>query len=466
MGTFANVCVIPPSLSAPKCSRPCPSTAASNSLCLYFAEGLHRGDRNYCKIRRGYRKKRFSALLKVGGTKDGAALSHLWFFGCSSPLRSPNCGPVDRKTRHSSPSIVCMAPHKGRVGTYKREGNISLASFGIKAKRDTNGKTLNLTKSLSKLLPYVVVATAVAALTHPASFAWVSKDYYAPALGGIMLSIGVQLSLSDFAMVFQRPLPILIGYTGQYVVKPLLGYGVARAFNVSPAFAAGLILTSCVAGAQLSSYAVLLSGGDVALSIVLTSLTTMTSVVVTPLLSLLLIGSVVPVDIIAMGKSIWQVVICPVMLGLLLNTYAPSFVDLIRPFMPLVAMVCTSLCIGSPLALNRDQVVSTEGLRLLAPVLAFHVAAFFMGYVIAKLPLWRREERVARTISLCTGMQSSTLAMLLATQFLGKSHAVPPACSVVVMAVAGLSLASYWGRSKKTSAQPKKVGTMYRYQLY
>lgn len=57
----------------------------------------------------------------------------------------------------------------------------------------------------------------------------------------------------------------------------------------------------------------------------------------------------------------------------------------------------------------------------------------------------RLDEEVSRTISLCTGMQSSTLAGLLATQFLGTTQAVPPACSVVAMAIMGLTLASFWG---------------------
>lgn len=56
---------------------------------------------------------------------------------------------------------------------------------------------------------------------------------------------------------------------------------------------------------------------------------------------------------------------------------------------------------------------------------------------------------MCRTISLCTGMQSSTLAGLLASQFLGSSHAVPPACSVVAMAIMGLYLASFWGSGSR-----------------
>lgn len=91
------------------------------------------------------------------------------------------------------------------------------------------------------------------------------------------------------------------------MVKPLLGVFVARAFGMSPMFYAGFVLMSCVAGAQLSSYASFLSKGDVALSILLTSSSTIASVLVTPLLTGLLIGSVVPVDAVAMSKSILQV---------------------------------------------------------------------------------------------------------------------------------------------------------------
>lgn len=354
----------------------------------------------------------------------------------------------------SLPHISCKAIPGGRVGSvgsYDTKGNVSLASFGLKPRRLSGSSNGDFAKALSALLPYVVVATAVAALAQPSTFTWVSKEYYAPALGGIMLSIGVQLSVKDFALVLKRPKPVLAGYIAQYVFKPLLGVLVAKLFNVPAAFASGFILTACVAGAQLSSYASYLSDGDVALSIILTSLSTITSAIVTPLLTWLLIGSVVPVDGVAMAKSILQIVLCPVMLGLTLNTYAKPVVDVIRPVMPVMAMVCTSMCIGSPLALNRAHVASLQGLQLLVPVVVFHVAAFAFGYWLARLPAVRLDEKSSKTLSLCTGMQSSTLAGLLATQFLGGTQAVPAACSVVVMAVLGLSLASFWGNGNSIS---------------
>ncbi|CAH2052308.1 unnamed protein product [Thlaspi arvense] len=347
-----------------------------------------------------------------------------------------------RRRRNSGEVACSTTPFMGRVGLQWRDGNMSLLSFcgGNESMEKTDSSQV-----LSALLPFVVALTAVAALSYPSTFTWVSKELYAPALGGIMLSIGIQLSIDDFALAFKRPVPLSVGFFAQYVLKPLLGVLVANAFGMPRTFYAGFVLTCCVAGAQLSSYASSLSKADIAMSILLTSCTTIASVLFTPLLSGLLIGSVVPVDAIAMSKSILQVVLVPVTLGLVLNTYAKPVVTLLRPVMPFVAMVCTSLCIGSPLSINRSQILSSEGLRLILPVITFHAVAFVVGYWFSKIPGLRQEEEVSRTISLCTGMQSSTLAGLLASQFLGSSQAVPAACSVVVMAIMGLCLASFWG---------------------
>ncbi|PNY05308.1 putative sodium/metabolite cotransporter BASS3 chloroplastic-like [Trifolium pratense] len=357
--------------------------------------------------------------------------------------------PIQRFSKGGSISrLSCSSSsfHR-RVGFNNKQGKSSFLEFGVDEIESVEvvGER-DWSQILSALLPFVVAVTAVAALSQPSTFTWVSKELYAPALGGIMLSIGIKLSIDDFALAFKRPLPLSIGLIAQYVLKPLLGVLIAKAFGLPRMFYAGFVLTACVSGAQLSSYASFISKGDVALCIVLTSYSTIASVIVTPLLTGLLIGSVVPVDAVSMSKSILQVVLAPVTLGLILNTYAKPVVSILRPVMPFVAMICTSMCIGSPLAINRSQILSGQGLRLVAPVLIFHAAAFTLGYWFSNLPSLRQEEQVSKTISLCTGMQSSTLAGLLATQFLGSSQAVPAACSVVAMAIMGLCLASFWGK--------------------
>lgn len=90
--------------------------------------------------------------------------SELQFFTTSIP---------QKKLRNAVLRAVAQQKGRvGRVGKFRREGNVSLTSFGIKIKKNRNGQEIDVTKSLSKMLPFVVAMTAVAALTKPASFAW------------------------------------------------------------------------------------------------------------------------------------------------------------------------------------------------------------------------------------------------------------------------------------------------------
>ncbi|XP_065873500.1 probable sodium/metabolite cotransporter BASS3, chloroplastic isoform X2 [Euphorbia lathyris] len=325
-------------------------------------------------------------------------------FICSSFLKRKKPRPSFNGALYT---FACStSPSIGKVGWHKREGNASQLNFGINpnaevAKTDTS-------QVLSAMLPFVVAITAVAALVQPSTFSWVSKDLYAPALGGIMLSIGIKLSFDDFALAVKRPVPLSVGYFTQYVIKPALGIILAKVFGMPQMFYAGFVLTACVAGAQLSSYASFLSKGDVAISILLTSTATITSAFVTPLLTGLLIGSVVPVDAIAMSKSILQVVLVPISLGLVLNTYAKPVVDVLQSLMPFVAMICTSICIGSPLAINRSHILSAQGLRLVLPVFTFHSLAFALGYWISRIPFFRSSTEASfATISSHSGSYRS-----------------------------------------------------------
>eukprot|EP00898_Chlorokybus_atmophyticus_P008885 jgi/Chlat1/8999/Chrsp94S00700 len=316
---------------------------------------------------------------------------------------------------------------------------------------------LDIGKLVGAMFPFAILATACSAVMVPSTFTWFTSEYYAPALGGIMLSIGIQLSIQDFVLVMSKPMPVAVGVLAQYAIKPLLGLLAIKLFNLPMEFAAGLLVTACVSGAQLSSYATHLMSGDVALAVLLTALTTISSVAMTPLLTRFLLGSVVPVDMVAMSKSILQVVVVPICTGLFLNKYCKGVVKRIRPVMPLVAMSCTSLCIGSPLATNVSHLLSPAGRWVVAPVVAFHAAAFVIGMWFAKLPFFKLDDRTSRTLALCTGMQSSSLAVLLAGKFFGPAASIAPSISVVVMSMMGLSLGSIWGKAQQQQ-RPAAMG--------
>ncbi|KAB1995898.1 hypothetical protein ES319_D13G192800v1 [Gossypium barbadense] len=262
------------------------------------------------------------------------------------------------------------------------------------------------------------------ALVYPPSFTWFTNRYYAPALGFLMFAVGVNSSEKDFIEAFKRPDAIFTGYVGQFVVKPLLGYifGIiaVTVFGLPTPLGAGIMLVSCVSGAQLSNYATFFTDPPLApLSIVMTSLSTATVVFVTPMLSLLLIGKRLPVDVVGMVSSILQIVIAPITAGLLLNRLFPRLCEAMRPFLPPLSVLDTACCVGVPLAININSVLSPFGLTVSLLIVAFHLSAFIAGYFLSGSLFHKTPDVKAlqRTLSFETGMQSNLSALALANRF-------------------------------------------------
>ncbi|KAI3691714.1 hypothetical protein L6452_31516 [Arctium lappa] len=315
---------------------------------------------------------------------------------------------------------------------------------------------VDVLKKANSVLPQVVLASTILALVYPPSFTWFTSRYYAPALGFLMFAVGLNSSEKDFVEAFNRPTAILAGYIGQFVLKPFLGYLVGTmamtTFGLPTSLGAGIMLASCVSGAQLSNYATFLTDPEMApLSIVMTSLSTATAVFITPLLSLLLIGKRLPVDVQGMVSNILQIVVSPVAAGLLLNRFLPRISSAIRLFLPPLSVLVTSLCVGAPLAINIDSVLSPFGISVVLLVIVFHLSAFILGYAFTGIAFRNSPDvkPLQRTLSYETGMQSSLLALALANKFFQDPLVgVPPAISVVIMSLMGFSLVMIWAKKK------------------
>ncbi|KAL5727965.1 putative sodium/metabolite cotransporter bass5 [Ranunculus cassubicifolius] len=334
---------------------------------------------------------------------------------------------------------------------------IRCAPENLEHKEVDRNKVLDILKGANSIIPQVVIASTVLALIFPPSFTWFTTRYYAPALGFLMFAVGVNSNEKDFIEAFNRPAAIVVGYVGQFFVKPIFGYIfgtiAVTAFNLPTALGAGIMLASCVSGAQLSNYATFLTDPSMApLSIVMTSLSTATAAFVTPTLSLLLIGKRLPVDVRGMVSSIIQIVVTPIAAGLLLNRFFPRVCNAIRPLLPPLSVFVTALCVGSPLAINIEAVMSPFGLTVLLLIIGFHLSSFIAGYIITGFVLKDAPDVKAlqRTLSFETGMQSSLLALALANRFFQDPLVgVPPAISVVIMSLMGFSLVMLWSKKKQ-----------------
>ncbi|GMN50448.1 hypothetical protein TIFTF001_019604 [Ficus carica] len=283
---------------------------------------------------------------------------------------------------------------------------------------------------------YVILGTIIG-IYKPSAVTWLETDLFTVGLGFLMLSMGLTLTFEDFRRCLRNPWTVGIGFLAQYLIKPMLGFTIAMSLKLSAPLATGLILVSCCPGGQASNVATYISKGNVALSVLMTTCSTVGAIIMTPLLTKLLAGQLVP----GLAISTFQVVLVPTVVGVLANEFFPKFTSKIISVTPLVGVILTTLLCASPIG-QVSEVLKAQGAQLILPVAILHGAAFALGYWISKISFG---ESTSRTISIECGMQSSALGFLLAQKhFTNPLVAVPSAVSVVCMALGGSALAVLW----------------------
>ncbi|KAK8360562.1 hypothetical protein V6Z12_A04G173100 [Gossypium hirsutum] len=327
----------------------------------------------------------------------------------------------------------------------------------------------NMLSTAASFYPLYVTVGGIVACFKPSAFAWFVErgpSSYSFSLGLIMLAMGLTLELKDLLNLFtQRPLSILFGCVAQYTIMPTFAMVISKTLGLSPSLSVGLILLGCCPGGAASTVVTFIARGDVSLSTVMTVCTTLGAVILTPLLTVILAGTYVPVDAIGLSISTLQVVVAPVLLGSYLQSTFPLVVKMITPFAPLFAVLLSSLLacsifsgnvvrfkssiVNASLASDASLVSRLQSLlsgdlgAVILSVMLLHFIGFFVGYISAAICRFREAER--RAISIEVGMQNSSLGVVLATtHFSSPVVALPPAMSAVIMNIMGSSLGFFW----------------------
>lgn len=292
------------------------------------------------------------------------------------------------------------------------------------------------------LFPVWTVICSGIALKNPSAFSWFTTEYFTAGLAALMLSMGITLKPSDFAKVASRPNAVLMQFSLCYAMMPLLALALGKAFALDPALLAGMVLVGSINGGQASNLCTYIARGNVALSVLMTTATTLGAIFMTPLLCKGLLGAVVPVDARGIAISTIQVVLAPIAIGMLTNSYFPAFVEKILPFAPVVGVVSTCLLVASAVAQVAEPILAA-GLGLQIPVLLLHLVGGLIGYALPRNTGFG--ETASRTMAIETSMKSSAFGFLLAKLHFGEYAArVPSAVSVVWMALTGSTLAVIW----------------------
>ena len=297
---------------------------------------------------------------------------------------------------------------------------------------------------LTNWFPAWVLVLCALALVQPQWFTWFAGDIIVAGFAVIMLGMGITLNLDDFKRVLKMPRAVGVGVACQYLIMPLLGYGIARLFRLETSLAVGLILVACCPGGTASNVVTYIARANVALSVLMTMCSTLAAVIMTPNLTGWLAGEYVPVDKWALFLDTVKVVLVPVLVGLGLNHLFPRVVKVILPIAPLVAVITIAMICASIVGQRADDIKASVG-PLLGAVFLLHAGGFGLGYLFARLLGY--DELIRRTISTEVGMQNSGLAVVLSRNFENlPAAATPGAISAVMHSLIGSVLAAFWRR--------------------
>jgi BASS family bile acid:Na+ symporter len=307
---------------------------------------------------------------------------------------------------------------------------------------------------VTRLFPLWALLIAVAAFFAPAEFKPI-LPHVTLLLGIIMFAMGVTLTPADFRRVARQPAPVVAGIVLHYIIMPLAAFLIAKILGLSPQLTVGMILVGSVASGTSSTVMVYLAGGDVALSVTISAVSTLVGVIATPLLVRLYVSHGIEVNTLGLLLSIVRIVLIPVALGVVVNVLVHGLVRRVEPILPLVSMVSILLIIAAVVSGTAGAIASVGPIVLLAVVL-HNATGYLGGYWGGRLLGF--DESVCRTLAFEVGMQNSGLAATLGKLYFTPLAALPGAIFSVWHNISGSLLAGYWnGRQPQARTEVKSA---------
>jgi BASS family bile acid:Na+ symporter len=295
---------------------------------------------------------------------------------------------------------------------------------------------------ITSLFPVWAILFAIIAYQYPQIFLAL-KPSIVYLLGVVMFGMGMTLTADNFLEVLKRPLVIGVGVTLQYLIMPLLAWLLSLVLKLPLSLMIGMVLVGTSPGGTASNVICYLARGDVALSITLTTCSTLLAVLATPVLSWIYLDQIVAVPVAKMLLDVLKIVIAPVTAGVLINTLIGQRLHATKHVFPLISVISIVLIIAIIVALNKARLGSLVTSLLIAVGL-HNVLGLAGGYWLARF--FTFDHRTARTIAIEVGMQNSGLAVALAIKFFSPSAALPGALFSIWHNISGSVLAAWWSR--------------------
>lgn len=301
-----------------------------------------------------------------------------------------------------------------------------------------------LSRFMGRTFALWVIAFAIIAFIFPNTSKWIAP-YIPFLLGIIMFGMGLTLTAHDFKAVFKAPKSVFVGVLAQFIIMPLLALGLATLFRLPPEMAVGVILVGCCPGGTASNVITYLAKGNTALSVTITTCSTLLAPILTPLLTFLLASQWLSISAGDMFLSILKIVLLPIIGGLIIRSLFKKQVKKTTKVLPLISVLGIVAVVAAVVSLNTENIVKS-GLLMFLVVVLHNGLGLSLGYLAGKILKLKYPDKKA--IAIEVGMQNSGLAAALATAHFSALAALPSAIFSVWHNISGPLLATWWSKKK------------------
>ena len=273
-------------------------------------------------------------------------------------------------------------------------------------------------------------------------------------VGFLVFAVALDLTKEQFRRVLIRPRAPAIGLAAQYLILPAVAFGIGRMMTDTPSIALGLLLVACCPAGALSNYLTGVARGSVATSVSMTAVSTLFSIVLTPLLfgfwaamnpDTRTVVQQIEIDPRRVVMVLLIMLVVPVAAGMAIRAKRPGTADRIRLLSRRIAGAVFAVVVAI-LLLGNIEVLGAYANSALPPVLITFVIAVALGWGLARVSGLVAVDR--RAVTLEVAFQNVALAIGLAVAFFPALAGVAITSILwgIVHLAFGFALAAVWAR--------------------
>lgn len=285
-----------------------------------------------------------------------------------------------------------------------------------------------------------IILFSLIAFFYPTRFAGLTW-LIVPVLGIIMFGMGMTLTGRDFRRIAGRPRDVAVGLAAQYGIMPVTRFLLAKIFALDPVLAAGVVIVGSCLDGTASNVITYLGRGDVALSVAITSASTLIAPYTIPFFMYKLAGQWIRVPMLDLFISTVEIIILLVVLGAGVRFFLRNRTERIMPVLPVVSSLSIIFIVAVIVAANAPSITKV-GLSIAIIIMLHNITGLVLGYSVARLS--GMDVTKARAVSIEVGMQNSGLAVALANLHFGALAALPAAIFSVWHNLSGSAVAWWW----------------------